>query len=220
MRYLITTLLLLLLYAATAQAGVFVGFGSSAAPIDYLINEDFEGTGTPTDWTVVSGTVDFDYATGCPSGSQCVSLGPGAVVDFPIPTDADETWTMFRAKVIGNVATNTDFVSIYNNTTFRASVALRYNPRFGARAYGAIEAYGDNITKDTWYFVLHRYVRGTANDSVSTTWYSADGSSWTQAASVTTGTSYTAANKVRIENDNASDIIVIDKMQVSEVDPR
>lgn len=219
MRYLFTALLLLLC-AASAQAGVFVGFGSSAAPIDYLINEDFEGTGTPTDWTVVSGTVDFDYATGCPSGSQCVSLGPGAVIDSPTFTDADETWTMFRARVTGSIATNPYFVSIYNSATIRASVALRYNPRFGATVSGVVESYGSDISKDTWYYVLHRYVKGTANDAVSTTWYSADGASWTQAVSLTTGTAYTAGTKVRIENDNGSDIIVIDKMQVSEVDPR
>ena len=41
----------------------------------YLIDEDFEWTGTPSGWTVVSGSPNFDYTTNALEGSQSISFG-------------------------------------------------------------------------------------------------------------------------------------------------
>lgn len=64
-----------------------------------LIDEDFEGAGTPAGFTIDSGSPDFDNTSSPIAGSQDLLFQSGATSEVTIDfADSDELWITFRRK--------------------------------------------------------------------------------------------------------------------------
>jgi len=76
---------------------IIPSFHSAAAPPSYLVEENFEGTGTPSGWIPI-GTVDFDYTTTVLQGVQsCYLDGTSAWAAILLPgiSPQSECWVYF-----------------------------------------------------------------------------------------------------------------------------
>lgn len=206
LKYILSALLFLI--PVQSWAGVFVGFGQSEAPsVTYLINEDFEGTGTPSGWTMEGGTiVNYDYTSTVLAGSQSFFLDYATGGDLsaitPSFTGAGDIYIgfMLRASAMPSAA-DAEFIYIRNaadaNQGFfkvgsdgHITVSL---PGVGGESSGA----GIVSTSGTTYIKI-RYQKGTGSNGIITGYTSSNGTSWTQSAQLTGGTGTTNITYIRL----------------------
>lgn len=88
--------------------GDAVGPIAAAPPApSYLVEENFEGVGTPAGWTVI-GTVDFDYATSPVQGAQMLRIAADSSATYTTFAEQSDVWAYFRYRADtanGNTAT-------------------------------------------------------------------------------------------------------------------
>ena len=145
--------LLLLLYVTDLSAQVVLSgpimrtIPAAGGP-SYLLEERFEGTGTPSGWTTSgTGTVNYDYAsTPAPlAGSESMQLNRSSgtyQVISPSFTAQDDIWVFFRCSPEGNDSSSGTF-------TFSqmADVALRVNGSHEIiLVHGTVEATSSGVT--------------------------------------------------------------------------
>lgn len=193
----------------------------SAAGVSYLVEENCDGTGTPSGWTD-SGSPNWDYTTSpAPlEGTQSLFVdGTDSVRhDF---TDQDECWAYC---MIHNVAVTVNQgpwgVSLLNTgTTVARGYILQSSMRPSVFAGSASLAGtpGDVATGVTYHFWLH-FLKGTGADSTAEMWWGTTGDrSAALSLSKTDGNATAAANRVQILCASGNEFI-IDKIRVSAED--
>lgn len=164
----------------------------------YLLEEDFEGSGTGAGWTD-AGTVDWDYTVGPLVGTESMRVnvtGAGADTrnDF---TAQDDCWVYFRFKP----ASWGDFNRIcYLQTSGFADVFAIGNDNAGAwRVYhGSIFVAAGAWSAGTEYHVWGHYVKGTGANGVAELYISTDGTRpGSPTVSLSNGDATGQASKIR-----------------------
>lgn len=135
----------------------------ASAVSNILIEEDFEGTGTPNGWTVNAGSPNFDYTTTVIDGSESLYLSgttPRTTVAF---TPLDEHWGYFRFRC--TAFANTPFLW-YNGSGlfFRCRILTNgkiriYNGSSELATSGA--SFSINTTYNLWW----RAKKGTGSNA-------------------------------------------------------
>ena len=175
--------------ASPGQAGVHGG-GAPVSP--FIIEEGFEGTGTPTNFTQSSpGTAaNFDYSAAPLTGSQSLYItDPGgsgnanAQVDFTASA-ADTMYAAFKWKPTASIASSSDIAWFQNAAAnvklgalhWRASDQVLAVTHTGPLS-GTITA---AITAGNTYWIKMRYIKasGAGNNAQIALWISTDGLSW------------------------------------------
>ncbi len=160
------------------------GRAAVAAPVAYLINEDFEGTGTPSGWSG-NPQADFDYSADPLAGLQSLSLD--STVDVALafyPTGGSinnsELWVKFMLKVTNQLggyealfrlgdSAHTEIARIQITPSM---VLGAYDPQTGALDVTTVNA----LSLDTIYDVWVHYKKGSGSNGVLECSFATDGS--------------------------------------------
>ena len=194
MRHLIVALSLLL-YAATAQAGVFIGFGQQSGPT-LLDSEDFEGAGVPEGWTPTTGTYagDYDY-----NGGGSLLLVEPQYAQTPAVTISGATYSIrYRANFL-SLNHGYSILRIYNGASEIGRILYLNNGVIQAAAGGgtqALSAQGVIATGESW--IRADYTQGTGLNATLEVFTSANGISWTSRVKSDDGTSLAKADRARL----------------------
>ena len=141
----------------------------AAAP---LLSENFEGTGTPTDWTTSisgSGTVNFDATTYTLEGSKSLSVyshsGTYAYVDLGAEYDHIVATFGYRNSPYPNSLSNRQDVHFMDNSLSRGATGSLQLGGVSGNTFGIAHSYGSiKITLSGSINTFH-YVRVEINRS-------------------------------------------------------
>lgn len=191
--------------------------GTGIASVSYLVNEEFETGGTPTNWTALIGA-PFGFtpalvgsysinvsssktakshtftATGDVYAAALIQQNSGAPADYP-------KYIVFMSAVPANLA----YVGSAPNLKITA------DDSFSAAAA---------IVADTPLYIKVRYQKGTGTNAITTVWTSSTGAAgtWTQKAQKTNGTHTADAVAVKFTSTEATNTATVDSVRVSNSD--
>lgn len=146
-------------------------------PLVMLIDENCEGTGTPSGWTNSTGSPNWDYSTAPLAGSQslylsCAAAAHRARVDF---TNQTEIYYYFLLKLTNGVYPGSELVfavsAANGSSTFSPTLTLGTTGRLnwsGANPTGT-------LTINTMYHVWTHYRQGTGANGVVDVGFSTTG---------------------------------------------
>jgi hypothetical protein len=192
------------------------------AEVTYLLNEDFEGSGTPTSWTVVSGSPTFDYTTDPINGNKSMRgpSGSNTSAQTAAWTDVDGALIKFRMRLDALSGSSQYVMEFYTaeGTSVHTYVRIGAGGALGM-AYGGTTDTSATMELETEYYIWVRYRRNTGgtNGFMSVAFATTD-------SEPENGTAYekrenqggnSTLGKIRIRSDSGSDII-IDDVQVTE----
>jgi hypothetical protein len=149
----------------------------------YLVEENFEDTGTPTGWTVIAGTPNFDVATDPGEGSQSAQFdGSAATVsaDHTAFANRGEAWGYFRAKFTSAFpGGGREIVRFQVDGSQSSGSEIRVTDSGGLLIVVGTTASTETVAKmslDTWYDIFWYHKKGTGSDGIGWVAFSTDGS--------------------------------------------
>lgn len=214
---LIALSVLLYSFAHAGSHSVGIAYVPAESDVSYLIDEDFEGVGEPTDFTTddTNGTVDYDYTTGPLEGSDSLYLEYSTgLVDVTISFTSQTEF--YIAGLFEFLSLNTyDFI----NPSYRGSVRITTDGAICAEGYDGTRNCSANgtISTSTSIYIKARFVNGNP-DGVVTVWTSLNGTSWTQQATSTDGQWDSAWSNVSIVSGSNNLNIKVDSLRISSDD--
>lgn len=174
--------------ATTVVVGQSLGGGGGGAT--YLLEEDWEGTGTPSGWSDTFGTPDHDdTSTGSSPlmGSESLYLASGEKTRTVSFSASGDCYAYFVAEFGAASGSSTIFEMEGSGSTFRCRVEFR--PGGFLRLYhGSSSADGSTVVSSSVKHIWVEYEVGTGSDGVARLYYSASAGTKTLEATVTTGT--------------------------------
>lgn len=177
LRFLITWLCCVSVMADTV---IVVGrplAGGGGGP-SYLLEENFDGAGTPSGWTTATGTPNYDYTTTILQGTQSLALDgtsadAGAISPSFTAPSTIYGYCLFRFSAIPS--SSREFMRLRNSTTVVARVFITSSGnlqfRHGATTYSTVSTMSINTTYHIWY----DYAAGSGANGVSSIGFSTDG---------------------------------------------
>ena len=183
--------------ASPGQPGVHGG-GAPVSP--FIIEEGFEGTGAPTNFTQASpGTAaNFDYSAAPLTGSQSLYItDPGGsgnanvLVDFTASA-ADTMYIAFKWKPTASIASSSDIAWFQNAAANVKLGALHWRSSDQVLAVTHTGPLSGTttaaVTAGNTYWIKMRYIKGTGANAQIAMWFSTDGSAWGSPIQLTNGT--------------------------------
>lgn len=182
-------------YTSATLTASYTG-GSAAAALggtgvanSSVLTFDFEETGVPTGWAVNAGSPNFDYTTIALEGLQSLYTASNTNSARLTFTPADTVYFSVGFYQVADVASDypiklytSDGVTLLGQVLFRQTGLT-----VGATATGGTAQIGTQArTIGAKWYLKGKFVNGT-NTSL-TIWLSSDGTTWTQSASCTNGT--------------------------------
>lgn len=191
-------------------------FAYTVAGPSYLIEEDFEGTGTPSGWTIVG--YDPDYTTGAMQGSESLrgSSAGGTYTASKTFTAADEVWMYFiwkqteTGRYIGTLRTTANNGIALMQVEASGSYYTFHSGGVSVNTSGSL-----NWTSGTTVHVWIRAKKGTGSNA-EVDWYISSTSTrpGSPTASITTGNWTDQVDRVFLEMSNAGEVMY-DRVLVS-----
>lgn len=194
----------------------------------YLINEDFEGSGTPAGW-FRGGSADFDSTAVVLAGSQSLSIDK-TTSDYAtyigLSSDKSEVWgkMLFRR--------NASLPSAYSNFFGMSDAGFSYIFRVGLLSTGVLVldsgtiylTTSDSISVDTVIYIWFHFKKGTGSDAIAEIWWNT-----VNTRPITGGSKYAGATNGNIssnvnslllynETSDSSGINIFDNFQIAETE--
>jgi len=198
-----------------------------AAPAtSYLVEENAEGTGTPSGWAD-TGTHDWDYTTTALRGSQSLSItenyGTTTSPTFSATANVN-AFIRFRTDSIP-ASSSATFLQIRDGSTVLCYLRLIAGTGvirgYHGTAYGASSA----ISVDTTYYIWAEYASGSGADGTLDVYIDTDNTKpASPSISVTTGTTSGDPDNIKLLKDNGEahnfifDQIIVDDATIGDVD--
>ena len=187
----------------------------------YVLEENFEGTGTPSGWSVTSGSVDFDATppSSSPNGGEVLKFtNRNNVVEYSISTSR-ALYLYFQFYVDSTGFSATEIVKLETGATGRAAAlyltADSTDNLLLRSGYNAEDAPVNDYSVDTWYhcWIYYNPATGEQNLEFNTTGIrSGSGDGY---VSRTISTTTNTINKLRIEGRRNANTY-IDRVLISE----
>jgi len=178
--------------------------------VSLLLEEDAEGTGTPSGWTN-GGTPDWDYTTTVLAGSESLSTSNGSHSTSNTSLSESELHGFFLYRT--NSIANTPYVVAINGTgiyaRLRSAGSWRIYDSSGTLATGGSGA------ADTTYYIWFRYVAGTGADGIFE-WYVSTSGTKPGAPTISSSSHNSTANAtgVNFDSNAASTISIWDNIKL------
>ncbi len=170
----------------------------------YLINEGFEGAGTPVSW-FAGGSADFDSVTAPLAGSQSMRLNVTEFTLTPTINEA-EIWVKFRFRMSA-LPSPAASVLVFRDSGFNVEMELGVNTdgtlQLGSTAV-SVPVTVDGLSAGTSYDIEVHYITGTGITSVMSVGFVAAGGSIP-----TTGNKFTSCSD-GFGNANIDHVLILD----------
>jgi len=187
-RFLISVFLVLLVASTACAWGPMVMF--SHRTMTYLINEGFESGTEPTGWTHGAPN-NYGYSAAPLDGTY--SLQTGSYGGAATPAVVGDTLYVTAHFKIGTFSDGTvQTLAIYGSSnTIVAQLVVGPTGKVGAVATGGTLVYSADgvVALNTPVYLKMMYTKGTGANATATVWTSSNGTTWTQRATSTNGTS-------------------------------
>jgi hypothetical protein len=202
----------------SAYAWGVVGMsGGITGGTSHLVDEDFEGTGTPAGWTLSAG-VSADYSVSPLRGSHSLEIDvdyDAASTTFP---NQNEAWGHFLFRMNALPVSNYQFFQARNDTTVIAYIGVTSAGALSCGQGTQQSSYGSSLSVDTIYHIWWHYINnGTMEMWIGTTTTRPG----TTDCRLTNGTSTDAVNDIRfraVNHDIYIDQVLVDDASIAGVD--
>lgn len=186
----------------------------------YLIEENFEGTGTPSGWTTGgTGTIDFDYATSPLEGSQSLQLVNASGADLrAVKTFTSSSGTIWMYWIMRNAPNNRNLVYLRDATDSTTLARVGSSGLAWQLTHGSVTdvAEGTFATASTYHCWLEYTESSGANDGVLNLYTSSNATRpGSPTASMVNGNGTAQAGAIRLAISN-NGTMEYDKARVSE----
>lgn len=191
-----------------------------ASGITYLIEENFEGPGVPSNWFDGGALCDTSTSGLSLEASECASLVSGnkyLIAAYPTPFNEAEIWIRYRVRFTED--TSGYICRIYDGSLGQVGYLYRLT---GGALYVANGSTQNNTVAttaiNTTYWVWIRYKKGTGANGEAEVWFSTTSTkpgSGDNNAAVTTGNATANAGSVSLENDNGAIEGYIDEVRIA-----
>lgn len=164
---------------------------TTGGSITYLLNENFNATGAPTNW-YAEGTYSYDSTTDPIEGVQSLTLtADGAGVYTP---------TVSQLTLNTSLATYIQFAfepdqlpsgnqGLFAITGLRGSIEINNTGRLRVSTVGGTPVTVESVfSSGTTIYIRAKYTPGTGTNGQFRVWTSADGNTWTERANITDDT--------------------------------
>lgn len=187
-----------------------------------LVDEDFEGTGTPSGFTAGTGSPDFDYVVASDlsagSGNQCLRVNQSFHAPYVAFTAQDTLWVKCRFRAAGAALP----IRIRNGGATELCYAqwIVNGANYDCRIYGGTNfstSFSVAFTPNTTYTMWLEYKKGTGSNAEARVWLSTSGTFpgyGSTHAVRTTGNATAQANRVYISPATSVEHLV-DDLQIS-----
>lgn len=143
----------------------------------WIVNEDCEGTGTPSGWTVTSGTPNWDYSAAPLADAQSLYLSSAAAanrnrVDF---TDQTEAWIYFLLRFTNGSGPAAGSVNMGGTSENGGVLAQNFVLGSNLRFTFAVASPATAIIVNTTYHVWLHYKQGSGANAVADIGFSTTG---------------------------------------------
>ncbi len=154
---------------------------TSVASAGYLVDERFEGTGTPSGWASTTGTPDFDYTTTPPEGSHGLLLNGSAAAQAATSssfTAQNELFGYFLMRITALPSGTRDVMRMlvsgaqYSQSKISITSTGQLNITYGNTASTATVS---TMSLDTVYHIFWHILKGTGADGNGWVAFTADG---------------------------------------------
>jgi hypothetical protein len=153
-----------------------------------ILCEEFEGSGTPTSWTVSSGTADFDNTSTPLDGSESAVFSATSQIDIaPSGMDVDDIWIYFEIETLADPSDYTTVFALISSGNQRGGCTARAsdgNWQCIARG-GSAPGY---IIDPNGYIKMHLQISDGSNNGFMNVYTSSDGTTWSLVSESTGGT--------------------------------
>lgn len=182
---------------------------------DYLLYENFEGVGRPSNWTDTGGNADYDYTVNPLEGLQSYHYITGVTSVAPLSREVPEAWAyfMWRAGTLSTVA----FFALRNSVGgIVLSLTCLGTGILRLTVGGTVSTPIGFLSTNTNYNFWVHYIKGTGADAFGEVFVSTNGiKPATPALTLNNGTPTTNAEDFRISGGTTANLLVIDKIRVS-----
>ena len=222
-RDLLYTLSVLICGPALSTAGLIInpyafGGGGGGGSPTFVINEGFEGAGTPAGW--FNSGADFDYTTSPLVGTQSVRAASNGVYCLYLSGGAlnhPEIWGKMKVRVDSLPSTFSQIFKVTDGAgTVGAELVLLSTGvlDFGS---GITATTADGMAAATDYWVYFRYTKGTGSNSICSIGFSATETRPTSGTKfATTSGSFGAVNaETSFFTVSNGAVVVFDNLQIS-----
>ena len=144
-------------------------FAAGGSGPSFLIDEDFEGTGTPSGWgTTGSGTANFDSTTSPLEGAQSLRLtGTTNIISTTLTIQEPELWWKFRYKPASLPSVTLRIPLIYDSAFNEiAKIILHTTGQLIVDGGGIFELTTDSLSAGTEYWITGHYKKGSGANAV------------------------------------------------------
>lgn len=207
----------MLYWATPAHPGIIIGSGATTA--SYYINEGFESGTAPTSpstWTDVWGTYAWNYSAAPLDGTYSMSISGGSSgMCTPALTSQGTYYVTIHYKLAARPSTNNyDIIQFYSGASNVGSAGVQPDGKVYAiaNAPGGSSS-GTVITAGTAVYLKIKHSKGVSNGT-TTIWSSTDGTTWTQEATDTDGTSNIDINALCFIGIDSSTAVYYDTLKV------
>jgi hypothetical protein len=192
---------------------------SSDVPSGTLVNEDFEGTGTPSGWTK-SGSVNFDETGTVLDGSQSLSFdatssGPYAYKAYTGQSSVTYFFDFQFHTAPGSTRRFIEFdTSGYSSLGY---LGLTSSRKLNVEPVGGTQTQGSTVLSvDTHYRIWLKYTKGTGSNASLEVWISTTDSKSDAVDHilVSDGTATSDAALLWMEPQNGFGLMFIDRMRI------
>lgn len=156
--------------AGTWMASPGAGSHGAGAPVGptFLINETFEGTGTPTDW--FTGGADFDSTTSPLAGAQSARADTGEIIKAPSMNEGTYYGKfLFRTNGFTDVS-NIMEVNDGSSSIFRILIETDGTVTIDTMV-GPTATTVATMAANTLYYVWFLYQKGSGSNGVYRVWF-------------------------------------------------
>jgi hypothetical protein len=208
---------LALVLSGAYQAHRRAAFVAPGGPT-FLIDENCEGTGTPSGWSNAV-SPEWDYTTTVLAGSQSLFLNgaDGDNVQFALPGgDQAEVWfkCRFRFAALGTLGS---FIALQNSSFGNVLIVRQWLSGTMRVSCGSTATTTDAISSGATLFLWGHYLKGTGSNAVAEIWWNttdtkpADASA--KHAKITDGTATTDFHNLLLFTEDADISPILDNIQ-------
>jgi hypothetical protein len=179
----------------------------------FLINEDAEGTGTPSGWTDSGANVDWDYSTSALSGSESLRITTSENTYYDLGSGYSELWSYFMVNLDDTAVAGYFFE--FQTSAGTPLGRIRCLASESVRAYfGSLNTTGGTIAAATTYHIWTQCIESTGSDGEMHVYISTTGTKpGAPTVSRTGGTQTGALQRIQFKGD---DISRFDNILISE----
>lgn len=206
---------------------IAAGKRAAADGPSYVFYETFDTTpGADNTWSTLVGAPDYDSATSVSGEGLDLfdAAGPEDIQSSDFTEISGTSYASLGIRMSDGRPSATTYIYYNGASNYLAvdtSGVIKYYT--GGSTVTMVDESGGALALadgDTgWFYIKHKFIQGSANDTVNQFWYCTDKTFGSNSASTSNGTNYNARSVIRLRNSQTNEIhIYFDEVIIDDED--